>query len=422
MKSTRAAAMGFIFITILIDCIGFGIIIPPMPTLIAHLKGIPVNEASKDGGWLLTIYALMQFVCAPLIGNLSDQYGRRPILLFSLIGFGIDYLFLAFAPTYSWLFVGRIIAGVTGASFTTANAYIADISNEQNRAKNFGLVGAAFGLGFIIGPALGGQLSKYLGVRAPFYTAAILCLLNALYGYFVLPESLSKENRRRFEWKRANPFGSLQQLKKYPAITGLSVAFFFIYLGSHAVQSNWGYFTMHVFKWNEGQVGNSLSLVGVLIALVQTVVIRIVNPKLGNNKSIYIGLLLYALGMVLFAFATESWMMFAFLVPYCLGGIAGPALQATISGHIPPNEQGELQGALTSLMSLTSIFGPLLMTNLFYIFTKDDAPVRFPGISFLLGAVLMLISAIITNRALSHETPLPANANLPNKSSTQSSS
>lgn len=403
MKATRSAAIGFIFITILIDCIGFGIIIPAMPKLIAGLKGIPVNEASKDGGFLLTIYALMQFVFAPILGNLSDKYGRRPVLLFSLLGFGIDYLFLAVAPTFEWLFVGRIIAGITGASFTTANAYIADISNAENRAKNFGMVGAAFGLGFIIGPALGGQLSKFLGLRAPFYAAAVLCLLNTLYGYFVLPESLSKEHRREFEWKRANPFGSLKHLKKYPAMTGLAVCFFFIYLASHAVQSNWGYFTMYRFNWNEGAVGASLSLVGLLVAIVQVGLIRVVNPKLGNERSIYAGLCLYALGMFLFAFATESWMMYAFLVPYCLGGIAGPALQATISGHAPPNEQGELQGALTSVMSLTSIFGPLLMTNLFYFFTKETAPVHFPGVSFLLGALLMLVSAGIAYRALSNE-------------------
>ena len=211
-----------------------------MPKLISQLKHIPINDASADGAWLLAAYALTQFVFAPVIGNLSDKYGRRPVLLSSLLGFGIDYLFLALAPTYGWLFVGRIIAGITGASFTTASAYIADISTEETRAKNFGMIGAAFGLGFIIGPALGGLLAG-LGTRAPFYAAAILCLLNTLYGYFVLPESLSIENRRNFHWKRANPFGSLQLLKRYPAIGGLAISYFLLFFAAQSVQGNWSF-------------------------------------------------------------------------------------------------------------------------------------------------------------------------------------
>jgi len=402
MKPPRSAALKFIFITILVDVIGWGLIIPVMPDLVAGLKHISVNEASKYGGWLLFVYALMQFVCAPILGSLSDQYGRRPVLLFSLFGFGVDYLFMALAPTYGWLFVGRIISGITGASFTTASAYIADISNAENRAKNFGMIGAAFGLGFIIGPAIGGQLGSF-GVRAPFYAAAVLCLLNWLYGYFILPESLSKDHRRKFEWKRSNPLGSLMQLKKYPAISGLILSVVLIYIGSHAVQSNWSYFTRYRFNWTEKTIGGSLALVGLLVAFVQAGLIRKVHPLLGNERSIYIGLMLYALGMFLFAFASESWMMFAFLVPYCLGGISGPALQATISSHVPPNAQGELQGILTSLMSLTSIIGPLLMTNLFYYFTKSSAPLHFPGAPFFLGGVMFLISAVFAYRVLYKE-------------------
>ncbi len=395
---TRKAAIGFIFITILVDVIGWGLIIPVMPKLIAVLKNIPVNEASKDGGWLLAVYAFMQFICAPIAGNLSDQYGRRPILLISLFGFGVDYLFLGFAPTYGWLFVGRTIAGITGASFTTASAYIADISTHENRAKNFGMVGAAFGLGCIIGPAIGGLLSGF-GLRAPFYAAAILTLLNWLYGYFVLPESLSKENRRKFEWRKSHTFGTLMNLKKYPAIGGLIVALTLLYLGSHAVQSNWSYFTMYRFNWNAKMVGISLAVVGLLVALVQAGLIRIITPKIGNERSIYLGLALYSLGMFLFGFATQSWMMFAFLVPYCLGGIAGPALQATMSSHVPANAQGELQGALTSLMSATTIVGPLIMTNLFSYFTTK-APVLFPGAPFILGGLLMLTSTLLAFRSL----------------------
>lgn len=402
MITHRKAAVGFIFITLLVDVMGWGLIIPVMPKLIAGLKHISINEASKYGGWLISVYAIMQFFCAPVLGNLSDKYGRRPIILFSLFGFGIDYIFLAFAPSYGWLFIGRTIAGITGASFTTAAAYIADVSTPENRAKNFGMIGAAFGLGFIIGPAIGGQLGG-LGVRAPFYAAAVLCLLNWLYGYFVLPESLSKENRRRFEWKRANPAGSLLHLKKYPAISGLMFSFVLIYLAAHAVQSNWSYFTMYRFQWSEKMVGYSLALVGLLIAAVQAGLIRVVNPLLGERRSVYAGLFMYSVGLFLFAFASQSWMMFAFLIPYCLGGIAGPALQAILAGHVPPNEQGELQGAMTSLMSITSVFGPLIMNNLFAYFTKSDAPVYFPGAPFLLGAILMLLSAVIAYFVLRRE-------------------
>ena len=394
MAQPRKAAINFIFITLLIDVMGWGLIIPVMPDLISTLKNIPVNEASPYGAWLLSVYAITQFLFAPVIGNLSDKYGRRPVLLCSLIGFGIDYLFLALAPSYGWLFIGRIIAGITGASFTTATAYIADVSTAETRAKNFGMIGAAFGLGFIIGPALGGFLAGW-GIRAPFYAAAVLCLLNTLYGYFVLPESLSEEHRREFHWKRANPFGSLLLFKRYPIIGRLAFSFFLIYMAAQSVQANWRFFTMYRFQWSEKMVGISLAVVGLLVGSVQAGLTRVINPRLGNERSIYLGLLLYSLGLVLFAFATEGWMMFAFLIPYCLGGIAGPSLQAVLTGHVPPNEQGELQGALASLMSLTTILGPLLMNNLFKFFTTGKDHVHFPGAPFLLGAIFMVGSIIV---------------------------
>ncbi len=406
MANPRKAAVGFIFITLLIDVMGWGLIIPVMPKLISELKHIPVNEASSYGALLLSVYAVTQFIFAPVIGNLSDRYGRRPVLLSSMLGFGIDYIFLALAPSYGWLFVGRIIAGFTGASFTTAAAYIADVSTPQTRAKNFGLIGAAFGLGFVIGPALGGLLAGW-GVRAPFYAAAGLCLLNALYGYFVLPESLSKEHRRAFEWRRANPFGSLQFLRKTPGIGGLAICYFLIYLAAQAVQGNWSFFTIYRFSWSEKMVGISLAVVGLLVGAVQAGLTRVVNPKLGNVKSIYVGLSFYTVGLISFAFATEGWMMFAFLVPYCLGGIAMPSLQATLAKHVLPNQQGELQGALTGLMSLTTIIGPLMMNNLFTFFTSEKAPFHFPGIPFFLAALFMLSSLIIAWSLLKKET-MPA--------------
>ncbi|MGB8194467.1 MAG: TCR/Tet family MFS transporter [Chitinophagaceae bacterium] len=402
MASNRKAALGFIFVTILVDVTGWGIIIPVFPDLIKEMINGDISQASRWSGWLTLVYAVMQFAFAPVLGNLSDRYGRRPVLLASLFGFGIDYLFIAFAPTIWWLFVGRLIAGITGASITTAMAYIADISSPQERAKNFGLVGAAFGAGFIIGPAIGGLLGE-MGARVPFLFAAGLTLLNWLYGYFVLPESLSKENRRKFEWKRANPFGAFNHFKKYPGIWGLVFSLMLVYIAAHAVQSTWSFFTIERFEWSKKMIGISLAVVGLLVGLVQGGLIRVVNPKLGNEKSIYVGLFMYAVGLFLFAFATQSWMMFVFLVPYCLGGIAGPALQAIISNHVPANEQGELQGGLTAVMSVTTIIGPIVMTNLFAYFTQKNARIHFSGAPFLLGALLMLASAILAYVVLKKE-------------------
>ena len=404
MANTKKAAVRFIFLTLVIDIVGLGIIIPVIPQLIEGLLHThDLSKASLYGGWMTFLYATMQFLFAPLIGSLSDKYGRRPVLLISLLGFGLDYLFLAFAPSILWLFVGRTISGITGASVTTASAYMADISDDSNRAQNFGMIGAAFGIGFIIGPMLGGFLGE-LEPRLPFIVAAFLALLNVIYGYAVLPESLPVENRRAFDWKRSNPLGSLFHLKKYPAVSGLIFSLIFIYLASHAVQSNWSFANMEKFKWSPKMIGLSLGMVGLLVGLVQGVLIRFINPKLGNEKSVYIGIGLYAIGLFLFAFATSSWMMFVFLIPYCLGGISGPALQSLISVHVPKNEQGELQGSLTSIMSVTSIAGPLIMTSLFAYFTKPSNPVYFPGASFLLGAVFMVISAVIAYTVLKGET------------------
>src|SRR5476649_2658586 len=257
IKPRGQAALGFIFVTLLVDVMGFGIIIPVLPQLIQQLIHGTLSEAAPYAGWLAFAYATMQFFFSPVIGNLSDKYGRRPVLLCSLLGFGVDYLFLAFAPTVGWLFVGRVIAGITGASFTTANAYIADISTPEKRAANFGLVGVAFGVGFIIGPVVGGILGNY-NTQYPFLAAAALALLNAAYGYFILPESLSLENRRPLELKKINPFTSLIQLKKYKSVIGLAVSLFLIYFAVQAVQSVWTYYTMYKFNWSETMVGISL--------------------------------------------------------------------------------------------------------------------------------------------------------------------
>lgn len=399
MANKKKSGVLFIFITILIDCIGFGIIIPIMPNLIKDLTGGDLSEASRYGGLLLVAYSVMQFISSPVLGSLSDRFGRRPILLISLFGLGADYLFLAFAPTITWLFVGRIFAGICGASITTASAYIADVSEPEKRAQNFGLIGAAFGLGFIIGPVIGGLFAQY-GIRIPFMIAAGLSLINWLYGFFILPESLKIENRRNFDWKRANPIGALKQIRKYPSLLGLLGSLLILYLAAQATQSIWSYYTIEKFSWDAAWVGYSLGFVGITVAIVQGGLIRIIIPKIGNKRSIQVGLILYALGFIAFSMANEGWMMFAFMIPYALAGITGPAIQGIISKQIPANEQGELQGIMTGLMSLASIFGPLLMTNLFFYFTAKTAPIYFPGAPFMMAAVLTCIAILICNRSL----------------------
>lgn len=394
IQKPRKAALTFIFITVLIDVIGLGIIIPVIPSLIVELTGEGLSKAAIYGGWLMFVYAFTQFVFAPVIGGLSDRFGRRPVLLFSLLGFGIDYILIGFAPNIFWLFVARLISGITGASHTTASAYIADVSEPEKRAQNFGLIGAAFGLGFIIGPVVGGLLGQY-GARVPFFAAAGLTLINVLYGYFILPESLPPEKRRKFDIKRANPLGALKHLKQFPGIGGLILIFGLIYLSGHATQSTWTYFTMLQFDWNEAMVGISLGVVGVSVFVVQGGLTRVVIPKMGEVKSVYFGLIMYCLGFLGFAFAPSGLILMFMIVPFCLGGLATPSIQGIISNKVPDDQQGELQGALTSLISFTAIFGPPMMTGLFGYFTSDSAPFELPGAAFVMGSVLILISFIL---------------------------
>ena len=394
MSVKRNPAIIFIFITIVIDVLGIGIIIPVLPKLLMSLTHTGFSEASRYSGLLMAAYAIMQFLFSPVLGGLSDMFGRRPIILASLFGFFLDYLLLIYAPTLGWLFLGRILAGITGASFTTATAYIADISNDENRSKNFGMVGAAFGLGFIIGPVIGGFLGD-IGVRVPFMFAAGLTLLNFLYGYFVLPESLKPENHRAFDWKRANPVGSLKNIARYPALLGLIGALFFLQIAGQTHPSTWSYFTMKEFHWNGTQVGYSLAFVGLIVAIVQGGLNRIINPKIGDRNSVVIGLLFYASGFVFFSFATQGWMMYAAMIPFGLGGIAGPAIQSLITKQVAANEQGELQGGITSMQSVTTIVGPLMASNLFSYFSADNAPIYFPGAAFMMAGVLTLLSLFI---------------------------
>jgi MFS transporter, DHA1 family, tetracycline resistance protein len=400
MSASRTPALAFIFITMLLDVMGFGLIIPVLPDLLKQMVGGDLGMASRWSGLLLFSYAFMQFLFSPMVGGLSDRYGRRSVILASLFAFGVDFLICGFSLSIGWFFVGRLLAGLTGATFTTGMAYIADISPPDKRAQNFGLVGAAFGLGFVLGPLLGGVISNYYGIRTPFFVAAALAFCNWLYGYFILPESLAPENRRAFSWKRANPLGSVLQIRRYPVILGLVGSFACIYLAGQANQSTWTFINMKKFAWDSMDIGYSLAFVGLAVGLVQGVLSRVLIPKLGERNSVFFGLLMYTFGFLAFAFATQSWMMYAFMVPFSLGGLAGPSLQGIMANQVPANEQGELQGALTSLISLASILGPLLMTGLFSFFTAVDSPIFFPGAPFVMAAALTFLAFILAARRL----------------------
>ncbi|MFN5324927.1 MAG: TCR/Tet family MFS transporter [Bacteroidota bacterium] len=395
----RTPAVGFIFITMVIDIAGLGMIIPVLPALIGEMTGEGISGAAQWGGWLMFSYSATQFLFAPLLGSLSDRFGRRPILLASLFGFALDYLLMAMAPAISWLFVGRILAGVFGASITTAFAYIADISTPDKKAANFGMVGAAFGIGFIVGPVIGGLLGE-LGPRMPFYASACLALANALYGYFILPESLPKDKRRRFEWKRSNPLGVLLRLRTNHVVVGMLATVFFYYAASHAVQTNWTYYTIYRFEWSESMVGYSLGLAGLLSGIVQGLLIRVLVPRIGSKSAVFIGLSIYISSFLLFSIATQGWMMFAFLIPYCLAGITSPSVQSIMSNHVAEDAQGELQGGFTGVVSLTSILGPPLMTGLFHFFTSDNSSWHWPAAPFVTASLLSAISLFFAWRTL----------------------
>lgn len=393
----RQAAIGFILITLLLDVIGLGIIYPVIPTLIEELIGGGLSKASLYGGIMMFSYAVMQFIFAPVLGGLSDRYGRRPVLLVSLLGFASGYLIMATAATFTWLIVGRVVTGLFGASIATGAAYIADISPPEKRAQNFGLIGVAFGLGFIIGPALGGVLGEY-GSRVPFFVSAGLTLLNWVYGLTILPESLATEHRRMFELRRANPFGTVLILRRYPQIAPLIGALSLVYIAGFAVQGTWSFHGMYKYAWDEMMVGLSLGVVGVFTAGVQGGLIRAVIPRLGQLRSLNIGLSFMLSGLLLFAFAPTGAAMISFSAVYALGGLAGPSFQGLLTNEIPANEQGEFQSALTSLRSLTSIIGLPMMTSVFAYYTSDATTLEFPGAPFLLAAIILVAALMIVLR------------------------
>jgi DHA1 family tetracycline resistance protein-like MFS transporter len=383
--------MIFILVTILIDTIGFGMIAPVMPELISELTGEGFAVAARYGGYLMFLFAAVQFVAAPILGNLSDRFGRRPVLLFSLAALGVDYVVIALAPTLAWLFVGRFISAIASATFATANAYVADVSEPEERAKHFGYLSAAWGLGFMLGPVFGGLLGE-LGARIPFWAAAALSLSNVLYGLFVLPESLPRAGRRPFDLRRANPIGALMQIRRYPVVLGLLFVLVPYQIAHDANPAVWGFYTMHKFGWSVSMVGASLFVVGLSIMLVNALLVAPTIKNLGERNAVMIGFSSMALGFFIFAFATQTWMVFAGILPFALIGVAQPAIRGMMANRVPPDAQGELHGATASLMSLTMIVSPLIMTELFHEFSREGAPVDFPGAPFFVAGWLALLA------------------------------
>lgn len=408
MSKPRRAGMAFIMVTLFLDVLGIGIIVPVLPHLVTGMLGGNTSLAASYYGLLAGSYALMQFLFAPLLGALSDRVGRRPVLLVSLFGFGVNYIILGFAPTITWLFIARLFSGITGASVTTANAYIADISDATNRARNFGLVGAAFGLGFIFGPAIGGVLGHF-GPRVPFFVSAGIVLANWLYGFLVLPESLPPEHRRPFSIRQANPLSSLLRLREYPMVAGLALAFMFAALAQRGLENVWVLYTQYRYGWGELQNGLALALVGLMAAVVQGYLVRHVVRHFGERKTVVLGLLIASLAFVLYGLADRGWMLLAMIAVGSLGGVAGPALQALVTGSVSPTAQGAIQGMLTSLLSLTSIFAPLIATQLFAFFTRPEAPVNLPGAPFFVGSIFMALALAMVLRTF-RRNPAPSTA------------
>ena len=394
----KKPAIIFIFITLVLDIIGIGLIVPILPKLVEQFQGGNVVAASHTYGALAALYSLMQFIFAPLLGSLSDRFGRRRVILVSLFGSGLDYFLLAVAPNLAWFFAGRIIAGITGANISAASAYIADVSPPEKRAANFGLIGAAFGIGFIAGPALGGILGD-VSLRLPFYVAGGLTMVNWLYGWFILPESLAPENRRAFSWGRSNPVGSLLALRRHPIAFGLAGTHFLINLAHQALPSTWVLYTGFRYNWSAKQVGVSLAIVGLMAGLVQGGLTRIVVRKLGERTTAAFGMSVAIMNFIGYGLATQGWMIYAILFVGSIGGVMGPAVQGLISRNVGANEQGGVQGALASLASIAGIIGPPIATGLFAYFISEKSRVELPGAAFFFSALLVFFALLLALRS-----------------------
>ncbi|MEM7002071.1 MAG: TCR/Tet family MFS transporter [Pseudomonadota bacterium] len=392
-----------------IDTVGFGVIMPVLPKFLTGLADVTLSEASALAGYLVVAYAGLQFLFAPVIGNLSDRYGRRPVLLISLAMYSVNYLIAGLATTLWVLFIGRILTGITSATYATANALIADVSAPEERAQNFGLMGVAFGLGFVVGPIVGGFLGQ-IDVRLPFFAAAALAALNTAYGFFVLRETLAKENRRKFEWRRANPLGMLLQLRNYPTLIGLVVVVFIYGIGQQVYPSNWNFYTIEKFAWSELEIGASMGLVGLMMIFTQGYLLRVVIPRWGAPTTAVFGCTMALFSFIGIAFAPNPTTLYVLCIISGLAGLAGPAVAGIMSNQVPQNQQGELQGINASIGSVAAFIGPLAMTQSFTFFTGENAPFYFPGVAFTLAAALTGIAVLILIVNLRFLPPSPASS------------
>jgi len=394
----RKAALGFIFVTALMDVIALGLMIPVLPNLVKQMVGGDYATATHMTGWFALTWGLLQFVSSPIQGMLSDRFGRRPVLLISIFGLGVDYLFMALAPTLAWLFVGRVINGVTSASFSTAAAYVADITPPQDRAKNFGMMGAAFSIGFILGPAIGGALSHW-GLRVPFYASATLALMNWLYGFFVLPESLPKERRApRFNWAKANPFGSLKLLRSHHELFGLSGVMFLFQMAHNVFPSIFVLYTGWRFGWDPQKVGYMLMATGLTSAVVQFFVVRPAVARLGERGALFVGMVSAVAGFSVYALAPTQWTFVIGIPVFALAALIGPSAQGLMSRRVSGSEQGQLQGALGAINSICAIIGPPTFTTLFAWTIQHHGQIGVPGLPMLFAAFLIFCALMLSLR------------------------
>jgi DHA1 family tetracycline resistance protein-like MFS transporter len=397
-KAPRKPAVGFVFVTLVLLVLGFGLLIPVLPGLVTQFEGGSVANGSWYYGLLVGVFAAMQFIASPILGSLSDRFGRRKVILVALAGTAIDYVIMGLAPSIGWLFLGRVISGITAGALSTCNAYIADVTPPERRAQGYGLVGAAFGLGLAIGPAIGGVLGG-INIRLPFFAAAACVGANWLYGAFILPESLAPENRRPFSWRRANPIGSLVALRRFRGVFDLALMYFIFMLANSLLQGIWVLYTGYRYHWSTTSIGLSLMFVGVMAVVVQGGMVKKIIALTGERKGLVLGLLISACAMAGYGLATHGAMIYAIIVFGAWGGISGPAAQALITKHVPANEQGAVQGSLTGLTSLSTIFGPLIAAWSFAKCIADGATWHLPGIAFFEASALMLVALALAFRS-----------------------
>lgn len=402
VTGTKRSTVAFIFVTVALDMLAMGMIAPVLPGLVSQFLGGNTSQAAEMYGLFATVWGIIQFVCAPILGSLSDRYGRRPVILLSNFGMGLDYLVMAVAPTLPWLFVGRVFSGATSASIPTAMAYITDLTPPEKRSAAFGMISAAFGLGFVLGPAFGGILGQY-NPRLPFWVAGGLSLLNACYGLFVLPESLPLTRRSPFSWKRANPVGALTLLSSNKQLLRLATNLFLGYLAQQALPSVWVLYSQYRYQWDNRLVGISLAVVGFSSAVVGAGLVRPITKAIGDRASLNIGLIFGALGFTLYGIAQTPALFWIGIPVMALWGLAGPVVQGTMTSYVSPSQQGQLQGAITSMRSITGLIGPALFTLSFAAAIKPGLPFQLPGTPFFISALLLLVSLPLA-RAITHRT------------------